>query len=519
MFVEETNKIFVVEDNRVVESFVKQAYYGSCPHPDCEEHGATKYDIKKNENCKSCNTSMKVEFPKGKTPKKDSEDKDTSSDKDENMTTSSKASYMNQEEKVEAYRVERLEAMGFNSEDCVDLAKNSNVDLHQAENMINDGATLDQVKRILSKVAAEEAPSMSSDEEEEAFDGDVEEDAEEDIVSKKKMKASVSDKIAREEAMNCKSCDKFKFDVDDESGNCKDCAKEAEAGKDYLNDQSAKREKNPGGYDAETKQLGKGSRVSHREKEGTVISMVPGIYGDTFGVKFDDGKVAEFLSEQLTAVESEKTIYLSSIEEIVSDHIEYDLAPANTLDELEGKTRIARSLNLRAKGLIVGSKISMNERVQLDNIITSTSADIRDFNEGTNHLQEIEAEAYLARSPKYKINDEFIGWGSQARTKTDEDISWLNDVDTEFDITSDPKLIAIAANSVSSLTREQLEDADFMKEVHYYSALNLPAEASPRLASFMKEAAKMRLEEPIQSIAKQASVESFDDVDDAALYM
>ena len=247
--------------------------------------------------------------------------------------------------------------------------------------------------------------------------------------------------------------------------------------------------------------------------------MVPGIYGDTFGVKFDDGKVAEFLGEQLTAVESEKQIYLSSIEEIVSDHIEYDLAPANTLDELEGKTRVARSLNLRAKGLIVGSKISMNERVQLDNIITSTSADIRDFNEGTSHLQEIEAEAYLARSPKYKINDEFIGWGSQARTKTDEDVSWLNDVDTEFDITSDPKLIAIASNSVGSLTREQLENADFMKEVHYYSALNLPAEASPRLASFMKEAAKMRLEEPIQSIAKQASVESFDDVDDAALYM
>jgi len=483
MFVEETNKIFVVEDNRVVESFVKQAYYGSCPHPDCEEHGATKYDIKKNENCKSCNTSMKVEFPKGKTPKKDSEDKDTSSDKDEPMTTSSKtaAGFLgevpewedtpglsqeapipgsvpqprqpNEEDNVHDWRVQRLTQMGFDPQKALGLASNPNIDLHQAENMINNGATPDQIERVLSRVAAEEAPAMSSDEEEEEWKEDEEaETSSEDTSSEKKG-------------------------------------------------------------------LGKGSRVSHREKEGTVISMVPGIYGDTFGVKFDDGKVAEFLSEQLTAVESEKQIYLSSIEEIVSDHIEYDLAPANTLDELEGKTRVARSLNLRAKGLIVGSKISMNERVQLDNIITSTSADIRDFNEGTSHLQEIEAEAYLARSPKYKINDEFIGWGSQARTKTDEDVSWLNDVDTEFDITSDPKLIAIASNSVGSLTREQLENDDFMKEVHYYSALNLPAEASPRLASFMKAAAKMRLEEPIQSIAKQASVESFDDVDDAALYM
>jgi len=74
MFVEEKNRIFVVEDNQVVSSFVKEAYYGSCPHPDCEEFGKTKYDIKKNENCKGCGTSMKVEFPKAKEKKKDSED-------------------------------------------------------------------------------------------------------------------------------------------------------------------------------------------------------------------------------------------------------------------------------------------------------------------------------------------------------------------------------------------------------------------------------------------------------------
>ena len=81
MFVEENNRIFVVENNQVVASFVKEAYYGSCPHPDCEEHGKTKYDIKKNENCKACGTSMKVEFPKGK--KK--QDSDTESKKESAM--------------------------------------------------------------------------------------------------------------------------------------------------------------------------------------------------------------------------------------------------------------------------------------------------------------------------------------------------------------------------------------------------------------------------------------------------
>lgn len=447
MFVEENNKIFVVEDNQVVASFVKEAYYGSCPHPDCEEHGATKYDIKKNENCKSCGTSMKVEFPKGKTKKQDSE-KD--SEKKESFVVSAE-----------------LDEVGEEDEDVDNDGDHDESDEY-----------LEHRREVVEDKKYSDEETSSDDDEESSKESSVVEAAD-----------------MSEAAVECDRCGKH--------ANCR------KQGGEFVCDECA----------AKTASLNKGIRVSHREQEGTIFSVVPGLYGDTYGVKFDNGTVGEFLEEQLTPVESAAPVYLSSIEEINADYIDYEVVPANTYDELEEKTRLARNLNLRAKSLILDSKISMHERVNLDNIITATAADIRDFKEGQLHLQEIEAEAYLARAPKYKINDEFMGWGSQARTKTDEDISWVNDIDVDFNPIDDTRLISMASDAVSSLSREQLADADFLKEVKYYNSQALPTESHARFASFVDEAAKMRLEEPVQVTAKTASVESFDDIDDAALYM
>jgi hypothetical protein len=480
MFVEENNRIFVVENNQVVASFVKEAYYGSCPHPDCEEHGKTKYDIKKNENCKACGTSMKVEFPKGK-KKEDSETESKKESAMQNVTAD-------------------LDPVGEEDEDIDNDGDHDSTDSYLEH------------RRKAIKDDLESKPSSTSS------DDDDEDKKSTDSAHESSVKEGMS-----EGKVECDRCGQL-ADCTKQGGEwmCDECAAQTRHAKssdeeeqDWEEDlESAKEETS-----SEKKGLGKGKRVSHREKEGTIVSIVPGLYGDAYGVKFDDGKVAEFLAEQLIPVESAAPIFLSAVEAINSDYIDYESIPANTYDELEDKTKVARSINLRAKSLILDSKLSMNDRVQLDKIIISTAADISDFKEGQMHLQEIEAEAYLARAPKYELNDEFIGWGSVARTKTDEDISWVNDIDADLGQVDDATLISLASDAIKSLSREQLEDEGFMEDVHYYNTLRLPNEAAPRFAKFLREAVAMKLEEPVQVIAKEASVESFDDVDDAALYM
>lgn len=516
MFVEENNRIFVVEDNQIVASFVKEAYYGSCPHPDCEEHGKHKYDLKKNENCKSCGTSMKIEFPK--TKKKDSEEKEVSSEKKESASK-------NEDTQVLDWRTEQLERLGFSKQDAEELADNREVDVREIEAILEKGATHDQAKRIIAKIKGSSMEKLTEldpiGEEDEDVDNDGNTDSTDSYL--KHRREVIEDKT---ESGEDKEEDEEEDEEEEETSRessvkealadalveCDRCGKNADChkqGGEWVCDECANK----------TASLAKGSRVSHREKEGTVISIVPGLYGDTYGVKFDNGNVVEFLADQLAPVESAAPIYLSSVDAINADYIDYEVVPANTYDELEEKTRIARSLNLRAKTLILDSKISMNDRVKLDEIITSTSADIRDFKEGQLHLQEIEQSAYLARSPKYKINDEFIGWGSQARTKTDEDISWVSDIDSEFESADDATLVSLASEAIKSLSREQLQDENFIEEVKYYNTLKLPNEVAPRFAKFLREAVSMKLAEPVEKVAKTSSVESFDDVADEALFM
>jgi hypothetical protein len=167
------------------------------------------------------------------------------------------------------------------------------------------------------------------------------------------------------------------------------------------------------------------------------------------------------------------------------------------------------------------NSLTMSDRLILDNIITSTSADIVDLKESQDHLREVEASAYLSRSPKYAMSDEFIGWGSNARTKGNEDISWLADISTDFesDRDWDSHLIALANTTVSSLDKNLLSDKNFVTEVENYAIENIPSNKRELFSSYLEAAISMKLDEPEAPVTKEASVKDYSDVDDAALYM
>lgn len=47
-----------------------------------------------------------------------------------------------------------------------------------------------------------------------------------------------------------------------------------------------------------------GDRVAVGDEEGTIISIISSIYGPSFGIRFDDGSIDEFLEDRLAHVET-----------------------------------------------------------------------------------------------------------------------------------------------------------------------------------------------------------------------
>lgn len=265
-----------------------------------------------------------------------------------------------------------------------------------------------------------------------------------------------------------------------------------------------------------------GDRVEVGGKSGNVISMIPSVYGMAFGVHFDDGEVDEFGEGQLRRTSTEKPVYDSPIREIYARFDTYELLPAYTSDELETREAEARWLHLNASSLRSYAVQGGIRDPKLDQIILITSSDLRDMKEIRENSDTEQNQRYLSAFNQYRIAEEISpsapNFGEAANTSAD----WLNDAYEGMEVveTTDADLAARATEVVSQLTKEQLEDDEFMTLVVSFQNDYLRNDdgREKQFASFLSAARKERLKE-LPKAEKKAAAEDFSNVNDAALYL
>jgi hypothetical protein len=258
-----------------------------------------------------------------------------------------------------------------------------------------------------------------------------------------------------------------------------------------------------------------GTRVNVAGKLGKVFSQVEGVYGTVFGVRFDDGLFGEYLDDVIEASVEEEINYATPAEAVVAEFKTYEELPGITSDEVESKTAKARDLNLRAKALVTDSKIPFAAQVELDRIVTATASDVMDLE----RLSSLMAEEDLPEYPRYQLDSEF---------KTAETLgvkggsSWLEDLEVEDPSIRDNHLASTAVSVVSSFTREQLEDEQFMAIARQLQerALDLhDDESRDKFARLLEDARQTELAKTPEKTASVDEEDNIDDFDASHLFM
>jgi hypothetical protein len=251
-------------------------------------------------------------------------------------------------------------------------------------------------------------------------------------------------------------------------------------------------------------------RISHGKKLGTVVGIIPTMYGNSAVVKFDDGSLDELLVDQLTTATEQRTASVAEVT-LADEYQAYMNMPQDTADEINEKAHKARELNLRAKAAVTNSRLPFDEQIAYDQIVTGTAVDILDLSEAEQYAKA-SSEDYLSSLPKYRLPEEL---GQSHGSDRGGDASWLFDAANEMVPTAheDEELVRRATRAVSQFSRSQLEDEDLMDLALIYATDELGDESkNERFATFFKEARTQRVADE-EGFQKNASVEELTDVD------
>jgi hypothetical protein len=243
-----------------------------------------------------------------------------------------------------------------------------------------------------------------------------------------------------------------------------------------------------------------GTRVAYNKKLGTIITRDVSMYGPFFGIKFDDGSLGEYEASDLTTSVVPSPNFDSPIEEIRAEWQEYQDMPKDTLDQIETKSSVARSLALRAKALKTDKNTAFSDSILLDKVATATEVDLLDLKTAKDVLtSNDEFGDYLAGLPT-KAELKTI------RTGADEDVSWLQDMDPVDEEERKVEITTLASAMVRKFTKEELENEEFIRTAIGYqiSDLNLNEDEVKYFEDTLKEASKEKL---AQVVEKTASVE------------
>lgn len=163
-----------------------------------------------------------------------------------------------------------------------------------------------------------------------------------------------------------------------------------------------------------------GDRVEYDGKLGHVISSIQTVYGDLFGVRFDDGNFENAFPEQLAHSEIEDTPqYDNAIDEILNEFEAYQTSSRDTTEEVQAALKSARALNVRAKALMTDPTLPFGEQVKVDQVITATASDLMTLKEDEDLL--LSHSDYVRGQPRYVLPEEVFPTQRWAR----EDASWL----------------------------------------------------------------------------------------------
>ena len=100
----------------------------------------------------------------------------------------------------------------------------------------------------------------------------------------------------------------------------------------------------------EAQPLSRGDRVEVEGRLGEVITHDPyGLYGPTFGIRFDDGDHGAYLEDVISKTEVEKVQYDTPISQLKADWEEYQKLPGITADEIDEKSAILTHTNAHIK--------------------------------------------------------------------------------------------------------------------------------------------------------------------------
>lgn len=256
-------------------------------------------------------------------------------------------------------------------------------------------------------------------------------------------------------------------------------------------------------------------RVEVLGSVGEIVSMVPSYYGVAFGVRFDDGDFDEFVEGQLKRSAVDKPNYNSPLSEVMGRYSTYQDLPTYTNSELDVKEAEAKWLRLRATTLVNDSSLSSGEQNELGVILLTTNQDLRDISESRVNTEE--NQAYLSRFNNYRLADEISGGAVMGGR---DDASWLESAIEGMEVveTTDADLAARATEVVASLSKEQLQDDEFLSLVAGYQREYLQiddptSEQGKKLASYLLSARAERLKNLTET--KTASIEhNLDDATD-----
>lgn len=236
-------------------------------------------------------------------------------------------------------------------------------------------------------------------------------------------------------------------------------------------------------------------RVLYGKKLGRVISIVPSVYGDAIGVQFDDGSFIELPPEELERAQPDKVAKVAGLptaEAFKQEYEEYVAMPQDTLEEVEDKMRIARTLNLRAKAAATNRQNALADTILYDSVVTATGVDLLDLTQQQEAYRVAESREYLEQRPTFQLPEVVSpGFGMNRGG----DASWLQAEEPEAPQVEDAHLAAVASKAVAQLDREQLESPEFMRQVIKYQYEYLPEDQTVRtkFAGLLNEARKAKL--------------------------
>lgn len=279
----------------------------------------------------------------------------------------------------------------------------------------------------------------------------------------------------------------------------------------------------------EVRPVSLGDRVEVEGRLGKVVSRLPdeyaSVYGLAVGVSFDDGDFGEYLEEHVSHSDEDAITYDKPLDQVKADWDSYQGMPEYTLEEVEAKARVARSLNVTSKALVTDQRTAFSDKVDLDHIILATANDLFDLKDRAERL-EVSTSDYLDKQPKYRLPAQII----QETSRSSEDASWLLEsadeaVEELGNLDWDAHLQSEALKATSRLEPEQLENEGFMEAVAEYREATMPLgfndEKRAQFRAALELARKSALEErAVQHVAKTAAAaEGLENFDPAQLYL